>query len=287
MEQSKHFLIIDGYPKAARIDFEKAGMSLAYDLYANMLLKYLPEATYDILLPSDDETVMPSMADLEKYAGILWTGCSLCVLDTHIPAVQSQIDLAKQAYEIGIPSYGSCWGLQISVVAAGGEVAPNPKGREMGIAHKIRLLGNAENHPMFQGKPQVFEAFISHDDMVTKIPQGAELLAGNDFTSVQALSVTHQKGTFWSVQYHPEYDLNEMACLILAREEKLTKAGFFTKHEDMVQLVEKMKQLSLAPHRKDLRWQLSIDDDVLSDEIRQCEFKNWIDKLVLPHLQGN
>jgi len=44
-----------------------------------------------------------------------------------------------------------------------------------------------------------------------------------------------------------------------------------------------MKILSKEPDRKDLRWQLVIDDDILSSEIKECEFRNWIDKLVLPY----
>ena len=50
----------------------------------------------------------------------------------------------------------------------------------------------------------------------------------------------------------------------------------------MMNLVERMEELATEPDRKDLRWQLAIDDDVLSDEIRQCEFFNWLNKLVLP-----
>ena len=170
----------------------------------------------------------------------------------------------------------------MAVVAAGGKVEPNPKGREMGLARKIHLTAEGHDHPMYDGKPGVFEAFISHDDMVTEMTDDCVCLAGNSFTSVQAVAVTHKKGTFWATQYHPEYDLYEVACLTVAREEKLTKAGFFRGHDDMVQLVDKMKELAAEPGRKDLRWQLAIDDDVLSDSIRQCEFVNWINKQVLP-----
>ena len=170
----------------------------------------------------------------------------------------------------------------MAAFAAGGEVEPNPKGREMGMARKIHLTPEAYSHPMFEGKPRVFEGFVSHDDMVTKLPPGGVLLAGNSFANVQALAVTHKNGTFWATQYHPEYNLHEMARLIVAREEKLIKAGFFRSHEDMTKLVDLMEELAKEPDRKDLRWQLAIDDDVLSDKIRQCEFVNWINKLVLP-----
>jgi GMP synthase (glutamine-hydrolysing) len=225
---------------------------------------------------------MPSGKDLHDYAGIIWTGCNLSIYDTANRSVSSQIALARNAYEVGVPSYGSCWGIQMAAVAAGGEVKPNPKGREMGLARKIHQRPQAYNHPMFEGKPRVFEGFVSHDDMVTKIPPGGTLLARNSFANIQALAVTHKSGTFWATQYHPEYNLHEMARLIVAREKKLIAAGFFRGHEDLMDLVDRMEALAAEPDRKDLRWQLAIDDDVLSDAIRQCEFVNWLHKLVLP-----
>ncbi len=282
MSSNLSFLIIDGYAKASRDDLNAAGMQLASKLYGDMLQKNLPKSSYDVLLPSDPGVAMPTEKDLEHYSGILWTGCNLCIFDDQNPSVAKQIELAKRCYEVGIPSFGSCWGLQVSVVAAGGKVAPNPKGKEMGIARKIKLTPEGEKHPLFNGKPPVFEAYISHDDIVTEIPEGGVILAANDFTPVQALSVTHKKGTFWSVQYHPEYNLHEMACLIIAREEKLIELGFFKEPEELKILVDKMKALYKEPDRKDLRWQIVIDDDVLSDEIKECEFRNWINELVLP-----
>ncbi len=276
------FLIIDGYPQQSRDELQEAGMKLAWELYADMLLQHLTQTVYDILLPSDPGVDMPSVKDLYKYAGIIWTGCNLTIYDTDDPNVSSQIELAKNAYEVGVPSYGSCWGIQMAAVAAGGQVEPNPKGREMGLARKIHQTPAAYHHPMFEGKPRVFEGFVSHDDMVTKVPPGGTVLAGNSFARVQALAVTHKNGTFWATQYHPEYNLHEMARLIVAREKKLIAAGFFLGHKDLADLVERMEALAREPGRNDLRWQLAIDDDVLSDSIRQCEFVNWLNKLVLP-----
>jgi GMP synthase (glutamine-hydrolysing) len=276
------FLIIDGYSKASRDDLGAAGMQLAWKLYGDMLQRNLPEAVYDVLLPSDFGVTMPGKDELEKYSGILWTGCNLSIFDKEDKSVRKQIELAKLCYEIGIPSFGSCWGLQMSVVAAGGRVAPNPRGKEMGIARKIQLSSEGRNHPMFQDKPHVFEAYISHDDIVTELPEGAVVLAANDFTPVQALAVTHKKGTFWSVQYHPEYNLHEMACLIIAREEQLMQLGFFQSPDELKELVDKMNLLFKDPDRKDLRWQLVIDDDVLSSTIKECEVRNWIKELVMP-----
>lgn len=282
MGTALRFLVIDGYAKASRDDLDAAGMQYAWKLYGDMVQRNLPGAEYDVLLPSDFGVKMPGEKELEKYSGILWTGCNLSIYDEEDTSVQKQIVLAKLCYEIGIPSFGSCWGLQMSVVAAGGKVAPNPLGKEMGLARKIKLTPEGEKHPLFKGKPSVYEAYISHDDIVTEIPEGGVVLASNDFTPVQALAVTHKKGTFWSVQYHPEYNLHEMACLIIAREEKLINQGFYKVPDELKAMVDKMKDLYKEPDRKDLRWQLVIDDDVLSSEIKECEVKNWINELVLP-----
>ena len=47
-------------------------------------------------------------------------------------------------------------------------------------------------------------------------------------------AVKHKKGVFWAPQYHPEYDLHEVARLILAREEKLIKQNYFKSHDDLM-----------------------------------------------------
>jgi GMP synthase (glutamine-hydrolysing) len=156
----------------------------------------------------------------------------------------------------------------------------------MGIARKVRLTDEGLRHPMLEGKPPVYTGFISHLDEVTQLPFGATLLATNEFTHVQAIEVKHRKGTFWATQYHPEYDLHEVARLIVAREPRLVREGFFATHEDLAGYVEKLEALAHDPARKDLRWQLDIDDDVLSDQVRQIEFRSWIDKLVLPLAAG-
>ncbi len=279
------FLIIDGYPMASRDEFDRAGMQHAWRLYADMLQAHLPEAGYEVWLPSDTAEP-PAGLGPEHYQGILWTGCNLTIYHTHEDRVTRQIEFAKQAYAVGTPGYGSCWGLQMAAAAAGGEVKANPLGREMGLARKIRLTPEGGAHPFLAGKPPVYSGFISHVDEVTGLPPGAAILASNDFTRVQAIAVEHEKGAFWAVQYHPEYDLHEMARLIVAREHKLVPEGFFEGHEDLTAYVARLEALAKDPDRKDLRWQLSIDDDVLDATVRQVEFHNWLHELVLPRAAG-
>ena len=89
------------------------------------------------------------------------------------------------------------------------------------------------------GRKTVFDVYESHEDEVdpqslsrlstTSGPDHARVtvLAGNDWSPVQAAEVTVGRGTFWGVQYHPEYDLKELAMLVNARVDKLVKMGFF------------------------------------------------------------
>ncbi|MFQ5806707.1 MAG: type 1 glutamine amidotransferase [Phycisphaerae bacterium] len=282
MSRKLRFLIIDGYPKASRDELVAAGCSRACDLYGRLVKRYCPGAEYDHLFPGDLENDLPTRTDLETYAGVLWTGCNLTIFDDQDRRVTRQVDLAKTVYEIGIPQFGSCWGVQLAIYAAGGICSPNPKGREIGLARKITLTPDGRAHPMYDGKPAVFDGYISHDDEVTHMPPGALHLAGNAWTKVQAVAVRHKNGSFWATQYHPEYDLREIARLIYCRAEKLIKYGFFQNRDEVDTLVARMEALQREPDRKDLRWSLAIDDDVLSDELRHCEFVNWLNHLVVP-----
>lgn len=274
MPKKLRFLITDGYPEPSREKFNDVGMRLAWELYRDMLGNYVPDAEVDVWFASDAPSDAP--AELASYDGLLWPGCNLTVFDVEKESVTSQHDLVRRAYEEGIPQFGTCWGIQIAVYVAGGTVRPHPRGREMGIGRKMRLTEAGRNHPMFRGKPLVYSHFVSHDDEVAELPPGATLLAGNDFSRVQAVEVKYERGVFWGIQYHPEYDLHEMARLIVAREERLVKQGLFRDHDDLVQYVDRLEALAADPERKDLRWQLGIDDDILRDDIRQCEFINWL-----------
>ena len=278
-----NFIILDGYPKASRDQFDEVGMTKAGELYAKLLLNHLPSSKYDIYYSSDPGVILPNNEELKKYDGVLWPGCNLTVYHDHDERVTKMVDLCKGAYEVGIPQFGSCWAAQIAVYAAGGEIKVNPKGREMGIARKMFLTPEGIKHPMYEGKSQVFDGFISHDDEITKLPEGGEWLASNEFTRIQAVSVKHKKGVFWAPQYHPEYDLHEVARLILAREEKLIKQNYFKNHDDLIAFANDLEEIFNDNSRKDLKWKYGIDEDVLSDSIRQLEFRNWLNKLVIPH----
>ena len=139
----------------------------------------------------------------------------------------------------------------------------------MGIARKITLTPEGRAHPLYEGKSDVFDAFISHDDVITTLPGGAVRLSGNAFSHVQSVSVDFNGGTFWGLQYHPEYDLHEMARLTWCRIDKMIELGFFPNREAGEAHVDMLEALSKDPDNKDIAWRLGINDDVMDQEFCQ------------------
>jgi GMP synthase (glutamine-hydrolysing) len=199
--------------------------------------------------------------------------------------VAEQIEFARECFRRGVPAFGSCWAAQIAVVAAGGEVALNPNGREMGIARGITLTDEGRAHPLYEGKPAVFDAFTSHDDEVTVLPDGAARLSGNDFTRVQSVVVEKEGAEFWGLQYHPEFNLHEMARLMFCRLEKLVRLGFFADEAAGMAHIDQLEALHADPTREDIATALDIRPDVMDESPRTVEVRNWINHLVLPNMR--
>ncbi len=251
-----------------------------------MLQACAPGCKTVIAFPADADCALPSGEAIRDFDGIVWTGSSLTIHHAQDERVTRQIRFAQAAFDAGVPMFGSCWAAQMAVTAAGGTCAPNPRGREFGLARKIELTAAGRGHPMYAGKKSVFDGFTSHEDEVTHLPEGGVLLASNAFASVQAVDVTHKGGSFWAVQYHPEYDLHEIASLCRWRREGLTAQGNFSSVAEADLFIEKMEALNAEPVRKDLAWQLGVDQDVLNADIRWQEVRNWLAAKVHPRLKG-
>jgi GMP synthase (glutamine-hydrolysing) len=278
------FLVIDGYIQWGREDLQSGGATTAGELYEAMMAKCAPPGVpveTVLIHPSDDVFEPPE--DLSQFHAVGWSGSSLTVHKTEDERIQRMLALARQFYALGIPQLGSCFGLQIAVAAAGGTIRKNPNGKEVGLARKIALTPEGRAHPMYDGKPAVFGGFSSHNDQVTHIAPGGIKLASNAFTHIQAASVRYLNGDFWGLQYHPEYDLHEFARLLYCRRKVSIELGFFKDMESADALIEDLETLHRDRSRKDIAWRLGFDDDVLDDDIRTIEVRNFIKHLVMPY----
>src|ERR1700752_372406 len=130
-------LVCEGNTAELRAKQVQAGGVAMSDGYADLLRELLPSAVVDICYPADPGANLP-IGGLEGYDGVAITGSALHVYDRG-PTVDPQIELAREVLKSRTPLFGSCWGLQVITVAAGGVVRANPKGRELGIGRRIAL----------------------------------------------------------------------------------------------------------------------------------------------------
>lgn len=275
-------LVVEGNTAAAREAMVAAGGRATADIYCRALQACLADIACEVVRPTDGDTTPPGGAALADYDGIAWTGSALNVYDGG-PDIDCQLELCRAALATGVPVFGSCWGLQVAVTAAGGAVVRNPDGREFGIARKIRQIGAGRGHPLYDGKPEVFDAVTVHLDEVARLPDGAAVLAGNPHSAVQALAFSIPGGgTFWGVQYHPEFDLADIGVIARRYGKALIAEGFFADANAAERFVEMALALQADPGRGDLAWLLGADADVLDEKVRLAELRNWIHGQVIP-----
>ncbi len=137
----------------------------------------------------------------------------------------------RGVFASGTPAFGSCAGLQVATVAAGGSVRPSRRGREAGFARRITPTEAGRDHGLLVGRPAAFDAPAFHSDEVETLPEKSTLLACNAVTQVQAVEIKHGAGVFWGAQYHPELDLYEVAGALRRQADELVEEGFAGTHE--------------------------------------------------------
>jgi len=273
-------LVCEGNTAELRAKQVAAGGQIMSDGYADLLRELLPGAVVDICYPADPGTNLP-IGGLEGYDGVAITGSALNVCDGG-PEITGQIELAREVLKAKTPLFGSCWGLQVVTVAAGGTVRPNPKGREIGIGRRIALTQAGRTHPMYRGKGSVFDAVTVHLDEVEILAPGTTVLAANAQSDVQAAEIVVDGAVAWGTQYHPEFSLGDMAAIVRRYGSRLMREGFFADAAPRDHYVADLETLDRNPDDKPLAWRYGMDETVLDRRVRSTEIANWIAHQVLP-----
>ena len=267
-------LVIDG--NVAEIRARQIA-AVGYDSgtgYQRVLKEIDPSLHVDIVLGADAHPGFPTGVGLEDYHGVTMTGSALNIYNGGA-AVTRQIELVKSVFVAGIPFFGSCWGLQVAVTAAGGEVRANPRGREFGVARDIVLTEAGRTHPLFEGKPFEFDALTVHRDHIAALPAGAAILAVNEF-GLQAAVFTCGRAAIWGVQYHPEYDYLDIAAAAQRYGDTLVTEGLFCDAPALAEFASDLRTLQARPWDAALRDKHHISNAVNDPFLRHCEIRNWV-----------
>lgn len=176
-----------------------------------------------------------ALPEASEISGVVITGSPAMVTertDWSENAARWAADIVRQD---AVPVLGLCYGHQLIAHGLGGEVGPNPKGREMGTV-EVAFLPEAVDArstqppdagcedgplaPLFERG--VFPAHMSHVESVLRPPDGARILAR---TALDPHSVLRFGPRQWGVQFHPEFDRPILRGYVEARRDVLSSEG--------------------------------------------------------------
>lgn len=225
-------LIVEGNNEETRLQRESFGIRPYHMVFRDLLAKLVPNVDITVVFPADGTDGLPSVGKLKEYDGVLWTGSSLSVTDP-LPDVYRQLNFAEAVFQSGIPFYGSCWGMQVATVVAGGEVALSINGLEFGISKPMELTELGRQSPFLSHRKTPYSVLCIHFDEVTKAPENARILAENPHSKVQAMSFDYKNGFFFGVQYHPEFSTSDMALIASLLSKKLIDNNIFSSDSEV------------------------------------------------------
>ncbi len=270
-------LLMDGNPAELQQAAVAAGSRSPGMVYEDTLASLFPDLRVDRVNAAEPGDVLPDGTSLADYDGLVIAGSSLHAYNG-TPDITRQIDMARAFGETGRPILGSCWGLQIAALAAGGDVRRSPRGRELIFSRDIRLTDAGGEHVLFADKATVFDAPCIHLDEVSVLPEGGVVLASNEHSEVQAASFMLGKSEFSGVQYHPEFDLRHLADLVRQYDTMMNEERFGSDVERLA-YHEKLEALNAEPRAGDLAESLGVDEWILDERKRGAEIVNWVEQV--------
>ena len=255
-------LIVEGNTKEENLNFKKAGCVPQSENFKQHIVKIEPKASIDIIEPANDKSISKIIDSLNKYDGIILTGSTLRIDDLS-GEVKKHIEFARICFKNEKKIFAACWGLQITVTAAGGKCRVSPNGAHVGIAYDIELTNEGKKHKIFMSKPHKFTTPAFNYDEVEVPPSNSVLLASNKINKFGALHFTVGNSEVWGLQYHPEIPYDYMIKLIKHRSNGLIEKNVFKNQNEISHHIELINKARTE----------------LSDDLRTLELKNWLNYL--------
>ncbi|WP_206880440.1 glutamine-hydrolyzing GMP synthase [Alicyclobacillus mali (ex Roth et al. 2021)] len=157
--------------------------------YNQLIARRIRElGVYSELLP---HTISAEALRKRPLKGIVFSGGPKSVFAEGAP------DVDPAVFDLGVPILGICYGMQLLAKRFEADVARGAV-REYGRA-SIEVKPGAE---LFRDLPDRQGVWMSHSDVVTKVPEGFRLDAVTDNGAIAAMSKPDAQ--LYAVQFHPE-----------------------------------------------------------------------------------
>ena len=167
--------------------------------------------------------------DLADWSGIVLGGGPFNASDPEEAKSEAQRSaeadlrrLARQVVAADFPFLGACYGIGV-LGGLGGGVVDRTYGEPIG-ARPVRLTDAGRADPLFGVLPAEFAAYLGHKEAVSRLPDGAVLLASTSTCPVHAFRLGRN---VYATQFHPELD----AVAICDRIDAYSAHGYYEPHE--------------------------------------------------------
>ena len=259
---TKRILIVEGNLKEENQSFTDGGIKTHTESLKDSISYFTDQLNIDVVNPSSDENISEISKDLTKYHGMIWGGSSLNIYND-TPEIRRQINFMKECQKNIKNIFAICWGMQVAVTVAGGEVKKCPNGAHRGIAHDIEINENGLKHPLYKNKNKKFNTPAFNFDEVVKLPESAKLLSSNSINKVMGINFNVGSTNIWGIQYHPEITYRKMINLIHFRRDRLLEKKAFVDQSEIdshVKIIEEENKIS-------------------NKDARMRELENWLNIL--------
>ena len=255
-------LIVEGNTAEENGSFTEAGIKTHTESLRESLKYISKDLIIDVVNPSSDKNIDSFNDKLHTFDGLIWGGSSLNIYND-TPEIKKQIEFMKNCQNKVKNILGICWGMQVAVTAAGGQVK-KANTSHVGIAKEIEINEYGLKHPLYKDKEKKFNSPAFNYDEVVKIPENGICLASNKINKVQSLYFQINKTRVWGLQYHPEITYEKMISLINFRRKRLIEYRKVFKNENdlenHISFIEKEIQVTVK-------------------EKKMLELKNWLKEL--------
>ena len=258
----RRILIVEGNLKEENQSFSAGGIKTHTESLKDSISYFTNKLIIDVVNPSSDENINEVAKDLSKYHGMIWGGSSLNIYND-TPEIRRQIQFMRECQKSIKKIFAICWGMQVAVTVAGGEVKKCLNGAHRGIAHDIEINENGLKHPIYKNKNKRFNTPAFNFDEVVKLPEGSTLLSSNPINKVMGINFNVGLTNIWGIQYHPEITYTKMIDLIHFRKDRLLEKKAFvdqTEIDTHVKIIENENKIS-------------------NKDARMRELKNWLNLL--------
>ena len=255
-----NILVCEGNtPEEGKV-FQDVGIPTHTESLKESLAYYDKNLKIEVLNPCLELDLDKIVPDLKKYDGLIWGGSSLNIYND-TPEIRRQISFMKECFKNIKKILAICWGMQVAVTAAGGEVKKGIKGSHIGIANDIELTKQGLNSLFYQDKKNKFNSPAFNFDEVVTTPIGAIHLATNKINKIQGLNFKSGVSEVWGIQYHPEITYEKMVDIIKFRKEALIEKRKRFRNEE-----------EINNHIRFIEEEIKVSEK----DSRMLELRNWL-----------